>query len=235
MRDIISIAAGIWIGLAGTVMAQSTAENPVVVELYTSQGCSSCPPADKVLQGLAKRDDVIALALHVDYWDYIGWKDSFADPGYSDRQRAYARFAGARTVYTPQMIVGGMDHLVGVRTAELEALVKRHGAADTPVRITLQRQGGKVRINAQSKAALPDDCLVQLVRYRPLEQVTIERGENAGKVLDYANIVTDWRRIAKWNGRSPLAVTADAAGSDALAVIIQEPGPGRILAAARLQ
>ena len=80
MRDIISIAAGIWIGLAGTVMAQSTAENPVVVELYTSQGCSSCPPADKVLQGLAKRDDVIALALHVDYWDYIGWKDSFADP-----------------------------------------------------------------------------------------------------------------------------------------------------------
>jgi hypothetical protein len=235
MREIISIAAGLWIGLAGTVAAQSTAENPVVVELYTSQGGSSCPPADKVLQGLAQRDDVIALALHVDYWDYIGWKDSFAEPGYSNRQRAYARFAGARTVYTPQMIVDGMDRLVGVRAGELEALVKRHSAIDTPVRITLQRQEGKVRISARSEVSLPDDCLVQLVRYRPLERVTIERGENAGKVLDYANIVTDWRRIAKWDGKSPLSMTADAPGDDAIAVIIQEEGPGQILAAAKLR
>jgi hypothetical protein len=87
-------------------------DRPVLVELFTSQGCSSCPPADALLHKLARRDDVVALALHVDYWDYIGWKDTFAKAAHSARQRAYAREAGRRMVYTPQMIINGADHVV---------------------------------------------------------------------------------------------------------------------------
>ena len=101
--------------LSMTVSTARAAEPVVVVELYTSQGCSSCPPADKLLAELASRKDVLPLALHVDYWDYIGWADVFADPAYTKRQRAYARVAGSRSIYTPQMIVGGKDHVIGFK------------------------------------------------------------------------------------------------------------------------
>ena len=105
--------------LASFIGAAAAADRPVVVELYTSQGCSSCPPADAILAELADREDVIALAFHVDYWDYIGWKDIFADPANTLRQRNYARVAGARSVYTPQMIVDGQDHVVGTKPMKL--------------------------------------------------------------------------------------------------------------------
>ena len=235
MRRMISAALGLWLGLAGMGFAQSGTANPVVVELYTSQGCSSCPPADKILNGLAQRPDVIALALHVDYWDYIGWKDSFADPAYSKRQRAYARFAGARTVYTPQMIVGGMDHLVGVRPAEVDALIRRFAAKPAPVALSLRRSGGVVRVSARAGVPLPRGAVVQIVRYKPTETVTIQRGENAGKTIDYANIVTDWRQAGDWDGTSDLTLDLKAPGDDPVVIIIQEPGPGPILAAAVLR
>ncbi|OYX44389.1 MAG: DUF1223 domain-containing protein [Rhodobacterales bacterium 32-67-9] len=235
MRLMISAALGLWLGFAGMGLAQSGAPNPVVVELYTSQGCSSCPPADKILNGLAKRDDVIALALHVDYWDYIGWKDSFADPAFSKRQRAYARFAGARTVYTPQMIVGGMDHIIGIRPAEVDALIRRFAARPAPVTLSLGRSGGTVRVKASASAPLPRGSVVQVVRYKPTETVSIERGENAGKTIDYANIVTDWRQAADWDGTSDLLLDLKAPGGDPVVIIIQEPGPGPILAAAALR
>lgn len=96
-----------------TAPAASADEKTVVVELFTSQGCSSCPPADALLAELDKSADVIALALHVDYWDYIGWKDSFADPENTERQRGYARAAKARSIFTPQMVIGGVDHVIG--------------------------------------------------------------------------------------------------------------------------
>ncbi|MGB3314828.1 MAG: DUF1223 domain-containing protein [Albidovulum sp.] len=235
MRRIISAAACLWLGLAGGVFAQSASDNPVVVELYTSQGCSSCPPADKLLGGLAKRDDVIALGLHVDYWDYIGWKDDFANPQYSDRQRGYARFAGARTVYTPQMIVGGMDHLIGARPAELNALIKRFAAKKSTVSLDIDRKGGTVKVRARSTAPLATKAVVQLVRYTPHARVQIGRGENAGRTIDYANVVTDWSRVANWDGTSDLSLSLKAPGDDAVVVIIQENGPGPILAAAQLR
>ncbi len=140
MRRIIGAATGLWAVCAVAAFAQGT-DNPVVVELFTSQGCSSCPPADAILGDLAGRDDVIALALHVDYWDYIGWKDTFADPSYTKRQRAYARVAGARNIYTPQMVVGGMDHLVGVRPMELSDLIERHNAKDSTIDLNLGAVG----------------------------------------------------------------------------------------------
>ncbi|MEZ5779900.1 MAG: DUF1223 domain-containing protein [Paracoccaceae bacterium] len=235
MRRMVVAALSLWLALGGLAGAQSSGDSPVVLELYTSQGCSSCPPADKILAGMAGRDDVIALALHVDYWDYLGWKDAFGDPKFSKRQRAYARFAGARTVYTPQMIVGGMDHLVGVRPAELDALIRSHANKAEKVDLRLGRQGGAVQLSATAAAALPRGSVVQLVRYKPVERVEIRRGENAGRVFDYANIVTEWSQIAEWDGASPLDLRIKAGGSDPVVVIIQEPGPGPILAAARLR
>src|SRR6056297_1175836 len=111
--------------MVSSAMAQ---ERPVVVELFTSQGCSSCPPADAYLHKLAAREDVIALALHVDYWDYIGWKDSFGKAAWSDRQHGYAKAAGRGMVYTPQMIINGTDHVVGNRPKDVEYLIDRHSA-----------------------------------------------------------------------------------------------------------
>jgi hypothetical protein len=235
MRRIITAAAGLWLGLAVTVLAQSANDTPVVVELYTSQGCSSCPPADKLLGDLARRGDVIALGLHVDYWDYIGWKDNFASPQYSDRQRAYARYAGARTVYTPQMIVSGMDHLIGARPAELESLIKRLAAKKSTVSLDVDRKGNTVRVRARSTAPLSTKAVIQLVRFIPHSRVQIGRGENAGRTIDYANVVTEWSRVGDWDGASDLSLNLKAQGDDAVVVIIQENGPGPILAAAQIR
>lgn len=235
MRRMLSAATGLWLAAAGHGFCQAAGERPVVVELYTSQGCSSCPPADAVLAGLATRDDVIPLALHVDYWDYIGWKDTFADPAHSRRQRAYAKVAGARTVYTPQMIVGGMDHVVGIRSEEIEALIRHRAADPAQVALELARTGAELRVRARAETELPRGAVVQLVRFRPLERVEIGMGENAGRVIDYANVVMDWQPVADWDGRSELSLTVAAPGPDAVAVIVQEPGPGPILAAATLR
>lgn len=209
--------------------------HPVVVELYTSQGCSSCPPADALLAEIANRDDVIALALHVDYWDYIGWADRFAKPGFTKRQKAYARAAGEHAIYTPQMIVEGAEHLVGLRPMELVGLIDSHGATPSHIRLSLTREGETLRINLEAQPPLQGPAVVQLVRYRPEETVEIEHGENAGRVIRYSNIVTDWAPIAEWDGRQPLTMDAAAPGSDAAVVIVQEKGPGAILAAARLR
>lgn len=225
---------GLCLTIAGWGLAGSAAESPVVVELYTSQGCSSCPPADRLLAQLAARADVIALALHVDYWDYIGWRDTFGNPAFTRRQRAYAAVAGARTIYTPQMIVGGMEHIVGVHPAEIEALLARHAAQAVPVALKLERAGEAVRITAGA-APLPKGAVVQLVRYRPHERVEIRQGENAGLVIDYSNIVTEWRGIGHWDGRGDLSLSVQTPGSDRVVVILQEPGPGPVIAAAALR
>jgi hypothetical protein len=217
------------LGLAGGVAA---GEGPVVVELYTSQGCSSCPPADALLVELAKRDDVLPLALHVDYWDYIGWADSFADPAFTRRQKAYARAAGTRTIYTPQMVVGGIDHLIGTRAMELGELIEAHQEEPARVVLDVARASAQLTVHAEARGALPGVVVVQLVRFRPEERVAIGRGENAGRTITYVNIVTDWQVIGRWSGAAPLALTADAPGPDRVAVILQREGPGAILAAA---
>ncbi|MEI4470179.1 DUF1223 domain-containing protein [Frigidibacter sp. MR17.24] len=205
--------------------------HPVVIELYTSQGCSSCPPADALLAQIAQRDDVIALALHVDYWDYIGWKDKFASSGHTKRQKAYARAAGEHAIYTPQMIIEGQDQLVGLRPMQLTDLVERHGAQTSHIRLTLTREDGLIHITAEARPPLDRAVQVQLVRYRPQETVPIESGENAGKVIRYSNIVTDWQPVGDWSGKEPLALELPMTGSDPAVVILQEAGPGPILAA----
>ncbi|EAR52224.1 hypothetical protein OG2516_02269 [Oceanicola granulosus HTCC2516] len=204
----------------------------MVVELFTSQGCSSCPPADETLRELARRDDVLALALHVDYWDYIGWADAFADPAFTRRQKSYALAAGETMIYTPQMIVGGVDHVIGNRPVEVYDRIMTHAAHDSGIRVQLEPAGDSlaVRVTAERDRG---PMVVQLVRYDAEQVVDIERGENAGHTIHYANIVTSWEVISEWDGAAPLETVVER-GESPLAVIVQAPGPGPILAAAQL-
>jgi hypothetical protein len=220
--------------LMGGAAASAQSATGTVVELYTSQGCSSCPPADAYLTQLAREPGVIALALHVDYWDYIGWKDKFGHSAFSDRQRAYARVAGSRSIYTPQMVIGGVDEAVGSNPDRVSGIIRRHQSADPMVVLQLMRSGNSVKIHAEPKVALDEDLMVQLVRFHPSEHVAIKRGENAGHTIEYSNIVTSWKVVGMWDGRGELDLNVPAAGADKVVVILQAEGPGMIFAAAQL-
>ncbi|PUB13179.1 DUF1223 domain-containing protein [Yoonia sediminilitoris] len=209
------------------------AEGPVVVELFTSQGCSSCPPADAFLHGLAGRDDVIALALHVDYWDYIGWADIFANPAYTARQHAYARAANATTVYTPQMVINGQDHVIGSRPVQVMEQLQYHQQQELPVDVTITRRAGDVQIQAAAKRS--GDYVVQLVRYTPEQTVAIKRGENAGKKISYSHIVYDWQVVGQWDGVRAFELDVEAPGDEPVVVIVQEARNGPIVGAAQLR
>lgn len=178
MKHLLPLVAALTFA-AGTPAASQ--QNPVVVELYTSQGCSSCPPADAILHELARREDVIALALHVDYWDYIGWKDPFGDPAHAERQRAYAMKAGRRSVYTPEMIVQGETDIVGAKPMKLSEAIAAHAKRDAPVQLTLSRDAQTLRIEAAARVALNGPVTVHMLRYVPHKTTVIERGENRGK------------------------------------------------------
>ncbi len=217
--------------------AASAGDRLVVVELYTSQGCSSCPPADAFFhEDLASREDVIALALHVDYWDYLGWKDHFASPQFTKRQKAYAYAAGHRTVYTPQMIIGGEKHVVGTHPNEVLDHIRRRSGEAEQIKVGLTRKANTARIHLQSlDGAHPMAVDVFLVRYTPAEEVAIKRGENAGRMLTYANIVTDWRQVLMWDMVEPVSLKVPVRGKQPIVVIVQKEGSGKILAAARLR
>lgn len=230
MRHFVSAACGLW--LAAVVPA--AAEQVVVVELYTSQGCSSCPPADEFVAMLASDPRILPLALHVDYWDYIGWADKFADPAFTDRQRAYAKAIGSRTIYTPQLIIGGLDRIEGFAPQETADRLRAHMAVVPPVRLTVTREGDRLIVRAKADPPLTEPVRVQLVRYKPEETVTIERGENAGKTITYHNIVTSWELLGDWSGQEPLEMAAPYSGPERGAVILQTKGPSGIVAAVRI-
>ncbi len=180
---------------------------PVVIELFTSQGCSSCPPADEMLGDLADREDVLALSWHVDYWDYLGWADGFARPEFTRRQQAYARETGERAIYTPQMIVGGRDTLIALRPADLMGLVQAQMANPPPVMVSSSAQQDGYRIDLTPRAAIRTPVAIILVRYAPSRKVVIKAGENRGIALDYRNVVLAAERVAEWDGRAPLRLT----------------------------
>jgi hypothetical protein len=233
MRRAAAGLAVLWLALSGAAHAQGAA-NPVVVELYTSQGCSACPPADEFLAELAGRDDVLALALHVDYWDYLGWQDAFAQPAFTQRQKRYAKAAGAKMIYTPQIIVGGTDRVKGLRPDEIVERIAAHAAQAPRVGLRVVRDGGTVVIELLAEPPLDRGAVVQMIRFDPEQTVMIERGENAGRSVVYRNIVTDWTAVADWPGQAPLRLELAAEGGAPVAVIVQEPGPGAVLAAARI-
>lgn len=218
---------------AEAAIRQGMVQLGTVVELYTSQGCSACPPADAYLRQLAAQPGVIALALHVDYWDYIGWVDSFGQGRFTERQKAYARAEGSRTIYTPQMIVAGGARVEGVNPDAVAEAVRQDQAAGPGVALRLQRHGSQLTIAAEPREGLTAPVRVQLVRFAPSAQVMIDAGENAGRMVDYTNIVTSWQVIGDWDGKAPLALTTEVPGKDGIVVILQADGPGRIYAAAR--
>lgn len=232
MKRLIPFFAALFFAGASPLAAQDT---PVVVELYTSQGCSSCPPADAILRELADREDVIALAFHVDYWDYIGWADPFADPRHAERQRAYAAAGGRRTIYTPEMIVQGQSDIVGAKAMKLSEEIAKHARISAPAQITLTRQGDALRIDAAMVEAPSGPITVHLLRYAPRQTTKIKRGENRGKTLAYANVVEGWQVLGDWDGATPLSMQAEVSGDHPVVVLLQAENAGRILAAARLR
>ncbi|WP_246175114.1 DUF1223 domain-containing protein [Paracoccus limosus] len=221
---------------------------PVVVELFTAEGCSSCPPADEMLGDLADRDDILALSWHVDYWDYLGWADQFARPEFTQRQQAYAHAWRERAIYTPQMIVGGTDTLIALRPAELMALIDMQMARPAPVLVTSsQKADGGFQIELTPRAAIARPVALLLVRYAPQRDVEIKAGENRGVSVGYRNVVLAVDRVGDWDGRAPLrmSVRADSTPAQSFpsdtrhAILAQELGRGQdvtgpILAAIRL-
>jgi hypothetical protein len=183
---------------------------------------------------LASDPRILPLALHVDYWDYIGWADKFAQAKFTDRRRAYAKAIGSRTIYTPQLIIGGQHRIEGFSPAETAARLREHLAAGSTVTLTGTRKGDRLVIRAEADPPLDETLRIQLVRYKPEETVTIERGENAGKTISYHNIVTSWEGLGEWEATEPLEMTAPFGGSEPGAVILQTAGPSAILAAARV-
>ncbi len=205
-----------------------------VVELFTSQGCSSCPPADKVLGEVTEQGGVLALAFHVDYWDRLGWKDTFSSKGNTQRQRGYAAGFGTGTIYTPQFIVNGLAEpgsgsSQGIRSA-ISALSTRGHSLNVPV--DLKVSGGNLVINAGSGSG---EASVVLVTYVRSKVVNIERGENSGRKIEYRNAVTGIRTIGKWTGEKK-SFDAKVGSSTGVAVLLQRTnnagGPGAIIGAA---
>jgi len=217
-----------------------------LLELFTSQGCSSCPPADKLLGEFAAQSSIVALSLPIDMWDYLGWKDTLALPGHSIRQRAYARLRGDRQVYTPQMVVNGVSHVVGSDRAAIErAIALTDGdAAVMSVAVLLSAAGGDLSVTLKPDPAAQTDAAEAEVWLCPLSSaitVAIGRGENGGRSITYHNVVRGWRKLGAYSGAEatwsvPLAQIADG-HIDAAAVIVQKGSrekPGIVLGAALL-
>jgi len=226
------------VALAMAALTGSAAAGPrAVVELFTSQGCSSCPPADRLFVELARDPDLIALTLPVDYWDYLGWKDTLAHSAFSARQRHYALARGDRKVYTPQAVVNGVMAAVGSDRVKILGAVAR---SELPVPIAAREAGGRLAIEvgaAPGLAQMGEVWLLPVIRAR---EVAIGRGENRGHSITYANVVRGLTRVGAWNGAAarfelPLDQTR-AGGSDGYVVLLQASEPGRpaaILGAAK--
>lgn len=229
--------------VAPAVAETPAARRPVVIELFTSQGCSSCPPADKLLATLARAPDVFALSMPVDLWDYVGWKDTLALPYHSQRQRQYAKGRGDNRVYTPQAVINGIAHVVGSDPAALQAMGNecygRDGALG--VKISAQQADGglKVNLGAASEGG-PKAAVLWLVRVASQRDVQIKRGENSGHTITYLNVARGFVRIGDWSGEAAtFSVGADqlaSADSDGWMLLLQAGSPyrpGVILAAAK--
>jgi len=217
---------------AGAAQAQNT----LVVELYTSQGCSSCPPADRILADLRDIPDVLTLTLNVDYWDYLGWKDDLALPGNAKRQRAYAREQRSRNVYTPQMVFDGKAHVVGSRKGQVLAAIDTHGGEADVVTISIAPTGeGRYRVMAPVTAGLSAETVVWIVGYDDAVTKAIGGGENHGRSITYSNVVREWREAGRWDGLKPLDIAiAPPKGDGGAVVIVQTGRAGPILGAARI-
>ena len=229
-------------GAAATTAQAADGSAPItsVVELYTSQGCSSCPPADKLLQSYIKRDGVLALSFNVDIWDNLGWKDTLASSKYTQRQRAYARTRGDGQVYTPQAIINGTAHAVGSDRAEIDGAIRSTTSAISSLHVALgvTADGSGLAIAAPAQTAARAgavDATLWLVKFSPRVEVVVQRGENSGHTLAYHNVVRDFTAVGRWTGDAATtkvpqsALTGCTPGT--CAILLQKSGTGAILGA----
>lgn len=223
---VLSCAAALGLAVAAAPRAE---EAEIVLELFTSQGCNACPPADELLAELAERPGVIALALHVDYWNYLGWRDTFSMPGNTARQRDYARMFGERMIYTPQLVVNGSMGVVGSRRDAVERALANAGPMT--VSVSIARDGDMLTAEARSQGPVSADVLY--VVYDAPATVRPTSGENDGRELTTVNPVRMMTTLARWEGGEgswTLPAPADAQG---VVVMVQSATDRRVLGAAR--
>jgi hypothetical protein len=233
-RNVLSVMLAAIMTLFGAMTIVRAGETPVVVELFTSQGCSSCPPADAYLGQLADRDDVIALSLHVDYWDYLGWRDVFGSAGHTKRQRRYAKSMGERMIYTPQIIINGREGMVGSRKNQVAEAIERHRAVPAAAEIELSLNGDRLVADITPLIDNAGGGNVFLCWFRRAETLTIGAGENGGRKITYHNIVQGWSDMGEWRGMRIAMTAPKPMDADGVAVMIQPAKGGPIVAAARL-
>ena len=220
------LALSVLLGIAAPALAEQP--RPVVVELFTSQGCSACPPADALLAELAARSDVLPLAFHVTYWNSLGWRDPFSLDLATDRQRVYQRLLGTETLYTPQMIVDGRTDVIGSdRRAVAYAIAAAMLDSTVPVGVTRSGRGVQIAVGAGK-----GDASVIVVGYDSVRRTSVQRGENAGRQLSESNIVRNFQKVADWTGQ-PLSLAIPLPMAERVAIILQA-SDGRILGAASL-
>jgi hypothetical protein len=241
MKTLITVALSS-IALAVPAAAQTAAQDKprAVIELFTSQGCSSCPPADKLMTELSRDPGLIVLTLPVDYWDYLGWKDTLAHAAFTQRQRAYSAVRGDRQVYTPQAVINGASHTVGSEKAAIDKAIVttklQPSVLSVPVFIEKSEAGLKAVI-APTAGLSGHVWVLTTVRERAVQ---IGRGENTGRNMIYSNVVRSLTRIGPWNGEAATidipksAVAEDAEGVVVLVQAGSEKKPGQIMGAARL-
>jgi hypothetical protein len=226
-------AAVALLGLVFLALATpAAARTPVVVELFTAQGCSSCVKSGDVLSGLGDKPGLVTLTFAVDYWDYLGWADTFAKPEFADRQRAYMKTLALREVYTPQAVVDGRAETAAVSVDKIQPLIQQ-AQRDRPN--PPQIQFGKARVSVGSAARIKGGGEVWLVRYDPKDQsVQVKSGDNRGQTLVEHNVVRELTRLGAWNGKPKLFHMPDPSADGLMTVVIvQGAHGGRILAVGR--
>ncbi|RWC25590.1 MAG: DUF1223 domain-containing protein [Mesorhizobium sp.] len=209
-------------------LGAAAAQPLTVVELFTSQGCSSCPPANANLIKVKDQPGVLALSFNVTYWDYLGWKDIFGRQEFTQRQVSYEPPLGHDGPFTPQVVVNGHADVVGAAPGEIETLISASGQTSGP---SLSLDGGKISIGSGNAPAGRAD--VWLVRYaKGVVEVPVARGENTGRTLPHANVVHALEKLGSWTGAATAYPVPAASGGLSTAVLVQSPGGGPILAAA---
>ncbi len=237
-----ALAFALLLAAAGSSGAQAEdVKVRAVVELFTSQGCSSCPPADKLLKTFVERPDVLALTLPVDYWDYLGWKDTFASPRFSERQRVYATTRGDGAVYTPQVVINGRGHAVGSKARLInKAIIAFDKLAPLSVPVSMRNENNMlvIEVGGAPEGVTVKNATVWLATIQKSGRVDIKRGENGGRVLNYYNIVRDLTPVGMWHGKADrISLDPKTLGSkkmDACAVLVQDGVGGPIVGAAWL-
>jgi hypothetical protein len=245
MNRVLCMSAGLGALALLAVAPQAVADPPAqaktsVLELFTSQGCSSCPPADALLIALGKKPHLVTLSYSVDYWNYLGWHDTLSSPAYSERQRDYARSRGDGKVYTPQMVVDGLSHVNGSNEAAIEMAVRNAAESlrDVRVPVSMQAEGDTLVIGIGAAPEKSDKraATVWLAIAKKNETVEITRGENRGRTLSYHHPVREITPVGMWKGeamtlRLPLK-DLKAMGGDCLVTLLQVEDAGPILGAA---